>query len=1088
MAIESQKIISVSTEGAVQSVRQLKDEISSLRDAWLNAEEGTEEYDQITEKLIEDQTKLNNVMRVGKNEASAATGSYNALVNEMGALKRVWRETTSEVQRQALGDKIRVINDQLKELDESIGNNQRKVGSYEQALKTLNTTYDSQRQELTALKTALDNLEPGTEAYNNAFERAAEITHNLQERQEMLRMSANDFGTQLSNVANIGAGLVGSFNAVNGILTLTGQKSENLEKAMADLQAGIAIVQGLKGIDGLVKSLKGYVGWAAKAYDTIRQSIAGRKAEAKQIQATTVAAEQNAVANTEVATSEVSAAAGATTLGTGMRTAAAGTTTATAAMTAFKAVLMSLGIGVVIAAISGLVTLLGKLGDKWLNAGKTARENSYNVMSYIDEEQQKLLAKEEERFEREVEMARAKGATEIEILQMYKKFYEDVFDGFITKDEEVVNGVNEHFRLAQTNLESYRKTYKEILENNPNKKLRKSDRKELERDVNKWIAQIKVYKDQGNLAIKEIELNHKESFDRIMEKGVKTYKDIEKVLEWYYKSAEEVSKDYKFNPIGANEDEIKAEVQNILKTAGDAVKTELQLENEAYQQQLSAYTWTNEQREILQKAHWKAVRDIVTGATQSILEHAKASNQTELQNLEDTYNKELKILRQYGRDTTQLTLEYEKNKAKIQLQEATKAIDQEVKLLERYAATSGPLARAYDALEAAGVTKTVEMMKMLAGKQNEIFEQNKLSLSKQVDLWGDLWEKYGNDEKIKLEERQAIYEKYINAKMALEKLETQHTLDQIKTRKQALDAEIAEIDKLYDKATKLQEKQNASTSNNSNFNGTASADGFWNYLGNGGLDSYSKQRDDENSLFGINKEKLQEQIDVYKKAANDMSLTEAERTAAKEKEVQARTELEELELEHTKKMVDLEKDQYGQLINTITSVGDSIASVMGSIYDTIESSLEYQVKAGKMTEDEANKQLENYRWLQYTQAVINTASGALGAYTQASSTIPPPYGQIVGAAAAAAVVAQGVAQIAAIKAASKSSSIDSSSRMQPVTTTPAEYEPNYTSNLTGKSDSDYLRNAMSEQKLYVSVTDINSVQSRVKTSEEESGF
>lgn len=1074
MAIESQKIISVSTEGAVQSVRQLKDEISSLRDAWLNAEEGTEEYDQITQKLIEDQTKLNNVMKVGKNEASAATGSYNALVNEMGALKRVWRETTSEVQRQALGDKIRVINDQLKELDESIGNNQRKVGSYEQALKTLNTTYDSQRQELTALKTALDNLEPGTEAYNEAFERAAEITHNLQERQEMLRMSANDFGTQLSNVANIGAGLVGSFNAVNGILTLTGQKSENLEKAMADLQAGIAIVQGLKGIDGLVKSLKGYAGWAAKAYDAIKQSISGHKAEAKQIQATTVAAEQNAVANTEVATSEVSAAAGATTLGTGMRTAAAGTTTATVAMTAFKAVLMSLGIGVVIAAISGLITLLSKVANKSKEAYKNRATEAQNLIDIETETTRQLDLQAEQRWELE----KALGKNEIEIAKEKYDYYEKRLQRYT----DLIVKAN----ALRDNLESggaKGNKSKALLS-----ELDKDSFKVMGKNVFQLEKELEQMEQKGNLVFKKMSADAIKAFDEIKENGVRTWGDIYNVVKWYGEAMAAEKSLYEIDPLGGLKNDIEVEKATILKDAEDVGKTELKLENERHQKLLDSYKWSAAEREQLIAAHNKKVYEIITGATQSILEHAKASNQTELQNLEDTYNKELKILRQYGRDTTQLTLEYEKNKAKIQLQEATKAIDQEVKLLERYAASSGPLARAYDKLEAAGVTKTVEMMKMLAGKQNEIFEQNKLSLSKQVDLWGDLWEKYGNDEKIKLEERQAIYEKFINAKMALEKLETQHTLDQIKTRKQALDAEIAEIDKLYDKATKLQEKQNASTSNNSRFNGNASADGFWNYLGNGGLDSYGKQRDDENSLFGINKEKLQEQIDVYKKAANDMSITEAERTAAKEKEVQARAELEELELEHTKKMVDLEKDQYGQLINTITSVGDSIASVMGSIYDTIESSLEYQVKAGKMTEDEANKQLEDYRWLQYTQAVINTASGALGAYTQASSTIPPPYGQIVGAAAAAAVVAQGVAQIAAIKAASKSSSIDSSSRMQPVTTTPAEYEPNYTSNLTGKSDSDYLRNAMSEQKLYVSVTDINSVQSRVKTSEEESGF
>ena len=183
MAIETKKIIEISTAGAVSSVKELKDEINSLRDAWLNAEEGTEEYDKITEQLIEDQKKLNDVMRVGKNEASAATGSYNSLVNQMNALKTAWRSTTSEITRAQLGDKIREINDQLKDYDASIGNHQRKVGSYEEALRALTATYDSQKQELAALKTALDNLEPGTDAYNEAFERATEITHNLQERQ-----------------------------------------------------------------------------------------------------------------------------------------------------------------------------------------------------------------------------------------------------------------------------------------------------------------------------------------------------------------------------------------------------------------------------------------------------------------------------------------------------------------------------------------------------------------------------------------------------------------------------------------------------------------------------------------------------------------------------------------------------------------------------------------------------------------------------------------------------------------------------------------------------------------------------------------
>jgi hypothetical protein len=51
------------------------------------------------------------------------------------------------------------------------------------------------------------------------------------------------------------------------------------------------------------------------------------------------------------------------------------------------------------------------------------------------------------------------------------------------------------------------------------------------------------------------------------------------------------------------------------------------------------------------------------------------------------------------------------------------------------------------------------------------------------------------------------------------------------------------------------------------------------------------------------------------------------------------------------------------------------------------------------------------------QAVMSTALGAIGAFTQASAAFPPPYGQIVGAIAAGAVVAFGAAQIAKINGA-----------------------------------------------------------------------
>lgn len=116
------------------TVKGLKDEINDLRDALLNTEKGSEEYNAILQQLIDDQTKLTDAMRAGKNEASAATGSYNGLVNQLAALKKVWRETTDEASRKELGKSIKEINNKLKGMDESIGDFRRNVGNYTQSV------------------------------------------------------------------------------------------------------------------------------------------------------------------------------------------------------------------------------------------------------------------------------------------------------------------------------------------------------------------------------------------------------------------------------------------------------------------------------------------------------------------------------------------------------------------------------------------------------------------------------------------------------------------------------------------------------------------------------------------------------------------------------------------------------------------------------------------------------------------------------------------------------------------------------------------------------------------------------------------
>lgn len=328
MADTIEKIIKIESSGSEQTVKGLKKEIDSLRDALLNVEKGGDDYKKILEQLINDQKRLAEAMSAGKNEVSAATGSYNALKTEMAALKKVWAEVTDETSRSEIGKRIGEINTELKEMDASIGNFQRNVGNYASGFKNA-------RQELSALKTQMDNLEVGTEEYNRAFLRAAEITHNLSERQEILRYSAADLGTQLSNVAGIASGLMGGFNALQGVLALTGDKSEELQKTMMKLQAGIAIVQGLQGLEGMTKKARGLVEGLTTMIFKTNETTAAVAAETTAVGANTTAQEANVVA----------------------------TNAATVATNGFKKALVATGIGAIIVLIGTLVAHWEDLKD-----------------------------------------------------------------------------------------------------------------------------------------------------------------------------------------------------------------------------------------------------------------------------------------------------------------------------------------------------------------------------------------------------------------------------------------------------------------------------------------------------------------------------------------------------------------------------------------------------------------------------------------------------------------------------------------------------------------------------------------------------
>lgn len=109
------------------------------------------------------------------------------------------------------------------------------------------------KQELKDAKSAMLEAQEGSEEYSQALKRASQASLEMKEMNEAIKGSQADFGEVLGNTTNIIGGLVGGMNAVKGVSALLGTENEQLEKTFVKLQAGMAIVQGLQGIDGMLK-------------------------------------------------------------------------------------------------------------------------------------------------------------------------------------------------------------------------------------------------------------------------------------------------------------------------------------------------------------------------------------------------------------------------------------------------------------------------------------------------------------------------------------------------------------------------------------------------------------------------------------------------------------------------------------------------------------------------------------------------------------------------------------------------------------------------------------------------------------------
>lgn len=238
------------------SVGELRSQIKELQDRLVKLDSTTDSYKHTVEVLTAKNQKLQEVMAATKTQVTAQVGSYNALSQELSALRKQWKATSDEAERARIGEKMRDINQQLKDMDASIGNFQRNVGNY---TNSMTNVFGNPKKEIRELREQLAHLVVGSEEYNQVLLKMADLTQQQKHFQDQLRFSSANLEDIFSNMTGVARGVAGGFSAINAAMGLMGNQNEDVQKAMLKTQQLMALVQGLTGLQGLGDRIRGLI-------------------------------------------------------------------------------------------------------------------------------------------------------------------------------------------------------------------------------------------------------------------------------------------------------------------------------------------------------------------------------------------------------------------------------------------------------------------------------------------------------------------------------------------------------------------------------------------------------------------------------------------------------------------------------------------------------------------------------------------------------------------------------------------------------------------------------------------------------------
>lgn len=1113
MAQVTEKVVEIKAkiEGE-RSVRELKEQVAELTHLMDTLDKESLEYHRTVDMLVDAQEELTTVMKAGKSQLSAQEGSYNALVNRMAALKKAHKAVTDEATRSRLSDEINKINTALKEMDAKNGVYVRNVGNYENAFKAALKT---PQQELKALRQQLAQLTEGTAEYNAVFARMAELTHQVKEQQEQLKWSSADLGDILGNVAGVATSLAGGFSAFNALSGLLGGESEELEKAMLQAQRFIQLIQGLEQLEQLGDKIKGL--WN------------GIKNFGNQTLASTVALGDFNKETNVAAGAAQSAAASISATATATNTGAEATARASTELEKYAELLALAGMEeegytkrliskreALEEEISSMSELMQsddwselserqqeKFREGWDDAHKQLREVNAELDSTSD-----TMAKMRSRMQETTTATQAntaatnaQSAANVAAAGTTTLFSKALG---ILKTALISTGIGAIIVALGALLTLIGKGIKSLWGwiSGANKAAEQTEalktafddlNESLERQEKIWERQEMLMEAQGK------------SYEEIYEARRKNLQaqlaETQALLATQRAIANDIGKrklqKEKYDEFRETLDELIEKEKELKQTIDDLDYKNyiegVKAARKAEEEKIAAAKKAAEQA----KTNYNKQKEEADKLYKSLIEHYK----TEEQKLREKYEEEKKLLEKYGKDTTLLTKKYEEDKTAIVLKQAElrrklreeftsdilkslenpsleyfntvkKLANDKNKLFEGLGKSLGFENINLSPLEEA--SKSVKMIKEELAKNPEAMETFTKGLA-------DLNAKYGLSMK-------TVDDFILQFKIARKEFtdaseDMQKYVEQVKQTVSdeevaIIEAQIAAIQELIEWETKEKEIK---------YSLYASEQDFYIGFTNNYISQMYKRWETEDAIFELKKQRIKEEIALYKAAAENAMLTEEEKIAALAKAEKLERQLALETAEHTIAQNQRKTEATDNYVATVQDSLNGISQILDNVASAWQTSIEAQVDAGEISEEEGEKQMENMRGIQSAITMINALASAVSAYQSMASI--PYVGPALGAAAAAAALASGIAQVVAINKVKKGAKGGSdSTRYAEVTPTTPDYNPTAVTNVTGGQETENLANAMSNAPIWVSVKDIDNAQSRVKTREKESTF